>query len=176
VDNEARFRTVIEANRDRIYRICCCYLQDEDERQDVCQEVMIRIWRRLSGFQGRSQLSTWIYRITVNSCFDHLRATQRRNCLIQETPAGDPPTCTAHAFDPDQALEDDVRHLHECIRRLPTIEKALISLYLEDLNTREMAAVLGISEGNVRVKLHRTRKRLRNLWESNAHGSQRNQE
>ena len=171
MDKDAQFKAVIEANRDRIYRICCCYVHDEDERQDVCQEVMVHIWRSLSDFQGRSQLSTWIYRVTVNTCFDHLRAAQRRNNLIEERPAEDAAPCAAAAFEPDQTLEDDVRHLHECIRRLPTPEKALISLYLEDVDTREMAAILGISEGNVRVKLHRTKKRLKDLWEASQHGS-----
>ena len=170
MDKDSQFRAVIEAHRDRIYRICCCYVHDEEERQDVCQEVMVHVWRRLSDFEGRAQVSTWIYRVTVNTCIDHLRAAQRRNRLIEEEPAGDPPTGADTAFEPDQALEDDVQHLHECIRRLPTLEKALISLYLEDLDTREMAAVLGISEGNVRVKLHRTRKRLKALWEASQDG------
>ena len=171
MDKDEQFKAVIEANRDRIYRISCCYVQDEHERQDVCQEVTVHIWRSLSDFRGRSQLSTWIYRVTVNTCLDYLRAAQRRNRLIDERLAEDTPTCDVATSEPDHELEDDVRHLHECIRRLPTLEKALMSLYLEDLGTREMAAVLGISEGNVRVKLHRTKKRLKDLWEGSQHGS-----
>ncbi|MBN2133130.1 MAG: RNA polymerase sigma factor [Sedimentisphaerales bacterium] len=171
MDRDGQFKAVIEANRDRIYRVCCCYVHDDHERQDVCQEVMVHVWRNLSDFRGRSRLSTWIYRITVNTCLDHLRATQRRNRLIDERLAEDTPTCAVATFELDHELEDDVRRLHECVRLLPTFEKALISLYLEDLGTREMAAVLGISEGNVRVKLHRTKKRLKNLWEGNQHGS-----
>ncbi|UCD28853.1 MAG: RNA polymerase sigma factor [Planctomycetota bacterium] len=171
MDKDAQFKAVIAANRDRIYRICCCYVHDEDERQDVCQEVMVHIWRSLSNFQSRSQLSTWIYRVTVNTCLDNLRVAQRRNRLIEERLPGDEQEKYIAAFEPDKALEDDVRHLHECIRRLPTLEKALISLYLEDLDTREMASVLGISEGNVRVKLHRTKKRLKDLWEQSENGS-----
>ena len=171
MDKDAQFKAVIEANRDRIYRICCCYVHDEDERRDVCQEVMVHIWKSLSDFQGRSRLSTWIYRVTVNTCLDHLRAARRRNCLIEERLPEDTRVFDIATFEPDQALEDDVRHLHECIRRLPPLEKTLISLYLEDVDTREMAAILGISEGNVRVKLHRTKKRLKDLWEGSQHGS-----
>jgi RNA polymerase sigma-70 factor (ECF subfamily) len=171
VDKDAQFKAVIESNRDRIYRICCCYVHDENERQDVFQEVMVQIWRSLSNFQSRSQISTWIYRVTVNTCLDNLRAVQRRNRLIEERLPEDEQNNDIAAYEPDQTLEDDVRHLHECIRRLPTLDKALISLYLEDLDTREMAAVLGIAEGNVRVKLHRTKKRMKDLWEVSQHGS-----
>lgn len=170
-DRDARFKAVIEANEDRIYRVCCCYVRDEDERQDVCQEVMAHIWRGLDEFRGESQLSTWVYRVTVNTCIDHLRAAKRRNRLTEGSPQGDPPTDAVAVFYPEQALEDDVQYLHECVRRLPSLDRALISLYLEDLDTREIAAVLGISEGNARVKLHRTKKRLKEIWEAGRHGS-----
>ncbi|UCG17414.1 MAG: RNA polymerase sigma factor, partial [Phycisphaerales bacterium] len=137
MNKDARFKEVIEANRDRIYRISCCYVRDEHERQDVCQEVMVHIWRSLSDFRGRSRPSTWIYRVTVNTCIDHLRAAQRRNRLIEETSTDDADPCAIAAFESDPTLEDDVRRLRECIRRLPTPEKALMSLYLEDLDARE---------------------------------------
>lgn len=163
MDKDAQFKTVIEANRDRIYRICCCYVRGETERQDVCQEVLVHIWRSLPEFQGRSELSTWVYRITVNTCLDHLRVAQRRDRLIDRRAAADACASAAVASEQDPTRTDDVRHLYACIRRLPLVEKTLIALYLDDVTTREMAAILGISEGNVRVKLHRTKQRLKSL-------------
>jgi RNA polymerase sigma factor (sigma-70 family) len=171
VDKDAEFKAVIEANRDRIYRIACCYVRDENVRQDICQEITVHIWRSLSAFQGRSGLSTWVYRITVNTCLDNLRAAHRRSRLVQDGLPEDSEIFAVATREPGPELEDDVRHLHECIRRLPPLEKTLISLYLEDVGTREMAEILGISEGNVRVKLHRTKQRLRDLWEQRNHGS-----
>ncbi len=170
MDRDAQFKAVIEANRDRIYRIACCYVHDENDRQDICQEVTVRVWRSLSRFEGRSELSTWVYRITANTCLDHLRAASRRNRLVQGELPEDDETSAVDSGKPDPWLEDDVRRLHECIRRLPPLEKTLISLYLEDVGTDEMAEILGISSGNVRVKLHRTKQRLRALWEHDNHG------
>jgi len=169
VDQDSQFKAVVEANGDRVYRICCCHIRDEHERQDAYQEVLVHIWRGLSGFDGRSVLSTWIYRITVNTCMGHLRAVRRRNRLIDDRPLDDPGLPTSCVPAADAALEDDVRKLHECVRQLPPVDKTLISLYLEDIDAREIGQILGISEGNVRVRLHRTKEKLRDLWESHGH-------
>jgi DNA-directed RNA polymerase specialized sigma24 family protein len=75
---ETQFQTVLEANQDRIYRICCCYIRDEDERQDVFPEVLLQIWKSLDTFANRSAISTWIFRVAVNVCLGHLRLAQRR--------------------------------------------------------------------------------------------------
>lgn len=175
MDQDSQFKAVVEANGDRIYRICCCHIRDEHERQDAYQEVLVRIWRGLPGFNGRSGLSTWIYRVTVNTCITQLRASQRRNRLIDDRSPDDPEVLPMAAPSSDAALMDDVRRLHECIRQLPAIEKALVSLYLEDVDTPEMAEILGTSEGNVRVRLHRTKQRLKDLWENKEHEPRRHQ-
>lgn len=175
MDKDTRFKAVIEANQDRIYRICCCHVRDEHERQDAFQEVLVHLWRNLPGFKGRSELSTWIYRVTVNTCISHLRAARRRNRLLDNRPVDDPETPRSTAPAAEANVADDVRRLHECICQLQPLEKTLISLYLEDLDTREMGAILGISEGNVRVRLHRTKQRLKDLWENDDHGLQQHQ-
>ena len=111
--------------------------------------------------------------VRVRAVYDteSTKTTGLVNRLIEERPAKENgPTSTVAACESDLTLEDDVRHLHDCICRLPVFEKTLISLYLEDLGTSEMAAILGISEGNVRVKLHRTKKLLKDLWEENNNG------
>jgi RNA polymerase sigma-70 factor, ECF subfamily len=164
VDQDAQFKGVIEAHRDRIYRIACCYLRDENDRQDICQEVTVHIWRSLAAFQGRSGLGTWVYRIAVNTCLDHVRAARRRSRVMQDGLPEESEVSAGTACESGPELEDDVRQLHECVRRLPPLQRTLISLYLEDVGTREMAEILGISEGNVRVKLHRAKQAVRDLW------------
>lgn len=176
MDQDSQFKAVVEANGDRVYRICCCHIRDEHERQDAYQEILVRIWRGLSSFDGRAELSTWLYRIAVNTCIIHLRAAQRRTRLIDDRPLDDLGTPLLSVPAADAALEDDVRKLHECVRRLPPVDKTLISLYLEDIDARAIGAILGISEGNVRVRLHRTKERLKELWESNEHEPRRYEE
>lgn len=172
MDKEARFRAAIEENKDRIYRICCCYVSAEDERKDVYQNVLINIWRSLDRFEGKSGIGTWIYRITVNSCLGHLRTEQRRRKMFENDPGIDA-RIAPEADRPLEGMEtsSDVQRLYACIDKLRPVERALVSLYLEEIDAREMAQILGISETNVRVKLHRIKKALREMWEEEYHGT-----
>lgn len=172
MDRETQFRAVLEANQDRIYRICCCYIRDEDERQDVFQDVLLQIWKSWNTFANRSAISTWIFRVAVNVCLGHLRLARRRNRVFtkETADATDPATVGVSASDNARQMDDDLRHLYACIQQLPDLDKTLVSLFLEDASCREIAEVIGISENNVRVKLHRVKKSLKQLWEKTDDG------
>jgi RNA polymerase sigma factor (sigma-70 family) len=172
MDKDSIFRAAIESNKDRIYRVCCCYVSDEDERKDVYQDVLVHVWRSLESFEGRSDISTWIYRITVNTCFGYLRSEQRKRKVFDANVRIDDVDVTDESGGEGTGKTDsDVRHLYDCIAKLPMLERTLVSLYLEELSTKQMSDVLGISEANVRVKLHRTKKVLKDLWEEEEHGT-----
>jgi RNA polymerase sigma factor (sigma-70 family) len=173
MDKDSRFKAAIEPNRDRIYRLCCCYVSKEDERKDVYQEVLIHVWQSLDRFEGKSDISTWIYRIAVNTCLGYLRSEQRRRKLFDDNSRVDEMDLPDRNWGEDSGQRDsDVQRLYACIGKLQPLDKTLVSLYLEELNTNEMAVVLGISEVNVRVKMHRIKKLLKDLWEEAGHGSQ----
>jgi RNA polymerase sigma factor (sigma-70 family) len=172
MNKETQFKSAIEANKDRIYRICCCYVREEHERQDVFQEVLIHIWEGLGRFEDKSQISTWIYRIAVNTCLGHIRMQTRRRKVFDGSANVDQETIPDESAsegtpETDQAIDQ----LYDCIDQLLPLEKTLVSLYLEDLSTEQMSEVVGISEGNVRVKLHRIKKKLKEMMEGNGHGS-----
>jgi len=171
VDKDAQFKTVLEANQDRIYRICCCYIREEEERRDVFQDVLLQVWKSLDTFASRSAISTWIYRVTVNVCLGHLRLAQRRRRLFVEetTDAAAAANAARLASAHPSRVENDLRHLYACIQRLSDLDKTLVSLFLEDASSKEMAEVLGISEVNVRVKLHRIKQSLKQHWEKTEH-------
>jgi len=172
MEKEIQFKSVIEENKDRIYRICSCYVRDNDERNDVYQEVLIHIWQSLSKFEGKSQMSTWIYRVTVNTCLGFIRSERRRNKILAGIEEDDLVNIPEQATSEDaDAAEQEVQELYRWISQLGQFEKTLVSLYLEDVNTKEMAEILGISEVNVRVKLHRIKKSLKDKLEENEHGS-----
>jgi RNA polymerase sigma factor (sigma-70 family) len=172
MSKESLYRSAIESNRDRIYRVCCCYVSDRVERNDVYQNVLVHIWQSLEKFEGKSDISTWIYRITVNTCLGFLRSERRRREIFDEnirTAETEMPD-TSHGEEVGE-IDSDIRHLYACIAKLPTLDRTLISLHLEELSTRQMADILGISEANVRVKLHRIKKALKDLWEEDEHGT-----
>jgi len=172
MNKETSYKTAIDANKDRIYRICCCYVRDDDERRDVFQEVLIHIWEGLDRFEEKSQMSTWIYRIAVNTCLGHIRMQTRRRKVFDGSANVDQEAIPDESADEGAAeTEQAVNHLYDCIDQLLPLEKTLVSLYLEDLSTEQMAEVVGISEGNVRVKLHRIKKKLKEMMEGDDHGS-----
>jgi len=107
-------------------------------------------------------MSTWLYRIAVNTCIGMLRTEQRRKRIFE--PAGEraEETLPDHpAPEDDGRLDREVQALYDSINALPAGDKSLMSLYLEDVSSKEMSDVLGISESNVRVKIHRIKKYLR---------------
>jgi RNA polymerase sigma-70 factor, ECF subfamily len=171
MDKDRRYAAFISENRDRIYRICSAYVRDEDTRKDVYQQVLIHIWQSLDSFEGKSQVSTWIYRVAVNTCLSYIKSERRRQRVIlpgddsrqeaQSDPAGE-----EHEKETEKALE----LLFECLDELPLVDRILMSLYLEDLSTREMAEVLDISEANVRVKVHRIKQSLKLAMERKGYG------
>jgi RNA polymerase sigma-70 factor (ECF subfamily) len=160
---ETRFGEIVEEHRHRIYRLCSCYIFDPHDRQDVCQEVLIRIWQNLPSFRGESSLGTWIFRIAVNTSLQHLRSERRRRSAVDESVAPEDLPVEGSNTSPGEK-EEDLRRLHTCISRLPLLERTLVSLSLEEVPSREIAEILGLTEVNVRVRLHRARKRLQELW------------
>jgi RNA polymerase sigma-70 factor (ECF subfamily) len=164
-EKERMFREVIANHRDRIYRLCCGYVKDRDERQDVYQEVLIHVWEGLERFDGRAQIGTWIYRIAVNTCFGFFRSEGRR-LKVFEPGYGEAALGVA-----EETADPEVEHLYRCIGLLAPADRVIVTLYLEDLSTAEIAGVLGTSEGNVRVRLHRVRRKLKELIEEESHGS-----
>ena len=162
---KAQFVAAVEQHRDALYRICCGYVREEADRQDIYQEVLIHIWRSLDTFRGRSRLSTWLYRVAVNTCLGWIRREKRRHLMLERARQEQPTDICPYGAVGGSKWDDSIQHLYLCLARLGPVDRLLISLYLEDLPSAEIAAVLGISEGNVRVKLHRIKHQLREMLE-----------
>ena len=172
MDKESQFQAVLQANSDRIYRICCCYVRDENVRQDVFQTVLLHLWESLETFQGGSQISTWIFRIAVNTCLGYLRTQRREQRWLTEVGGQAEHASTPVAPAPVEtcAARDDIERLYDCLHQLPPLDRMVVSLSLEEAGTQEIAEVLGVSPGHARVKLHRAQKALREIWERTSDG------
>jgi len=166
---ELRFAAVVEQHRDALYRVCCAYVLDEADRQDIYQEALVHVWKSLDTFRGESNLGTWIYRVAVNTCLGWLRREKRRRQMLER--AREEQSSVAPEVEPrtPTASGENLQQLYACIARLAPVDRLLVSLYLEEMDSAEMASVLGISEGNVRVKLHRIKQQLRQMWEKEAY-------
>ena len=165
LDKDARFVSAVERHRDALYRVCCAYVRDEADRQDIYQEVLIHIWKSLDTFRGQSNLGTWMYRIAVNTCLGWLRHEKRRCHMMGKALEEQPPDAAGAGQAATTTADENLQQLYGCIARLAPVDRLLVSLYLEEMQSAEIGAVLGISDGNVRVKLHRIKNQLREMWE-----------
>ena len=172
MDKESFFKEAVEANQDRIFRICCCYALDPEDRRDMYQDTLIHIWNGLRTFREGAPVSSWVCRIAVNTCLDHVRSCARRKRLLGKRISGEAEGELENlpAREPSPA-DDRVRSLYGAIERLPLADKALISLYLEDLSSADIAGITGLSEGNARVRIHRVKNALKSMMNEVDHGT-----
>lgn len=149
------FEEIFRKNRDRVYRLCCMYSEDADLRKDLMQDIFIRVWENLDSFRGEASMGTWIYRIALNTCLTHVR-TLKRSVLVKPLPDN----FDLEDVEPNREKEQYFDFFIHCVNQLPAFERTLISLYLEDISGKEIAAITGLSEANVRVKIHRIKEHL----------------
>ncbi len=162
---EEQFKKIVAENSDRITRICRYYNPDKEDQKDMYQEILVNIWNSLDKFRGESAISTWIYRIAVNTSLSFTGKAFRFMKLQVSTDQQN----LNILFEEDD-LEDKLRkeanleQLQNQLNLLSVIDKALISLVLEGLSMREIADIIGLTEPNVKVKIHRIKEELaRNL-------------
>jgi RNA polymerase sigma-70 factor (ECF subfamily) len=147
----------------RLYRICKGYLRDEAEIEDVMQDTYINAFQHLSSFAGRSQFSTWIIRIAINECLQRLKRIHRMDSL--DTHEENSKVMNIQHIDPEkQTLNRELKELLEsAISQLPEKYRSIfIMREVEKMSTEETSAVLDLTESNVKVRLNRAKKLLRN--------------
>jgi len=140
------FEEVYKTFSPKVFRLCMGYVNDADWAKDLVQETFIAIWKNLAKFRNESSVSTWVFRIATNNC---LRSLQRENKVIKsELPV--------QLEDKIEYKQDDkIEFLYTCISELEETDRIIISLVLEDIPQAEIASVVGLSDANVRVKVHR---------------------
>ncbi|CAM4052694.1 RNA polymerase sigma-70 factor, ECF subfamily [Pedobacter westerhofensis] len=135
----------------QIYRICMGYTNNSEQAKDLVQETFIGIWKGLPAFRQQSHIGTWIFRIATNNC---LRAME----VARRMPQSDLPFDLAEQRE--ESPEEKLVFLYRCIGELEETDRIIISLVLEDLPQAQIAEIIGLSNVNVRVKVHRIKEKL----------------
>ena len=154
---EKEFLDMIEAQKRTIYKVCYMYANDQDDLNDLFQETVLNLWKGFPNYRGDSKLTTWVYRIAMNTCITYLRHENHRPQTVPMT------ANVASQMAADEDTEARLQELYRLINRLGRLERALILLWLEERSYQEMADILGLSKANVAVKLNRIREKLRNM-------------
>lgn len=145
---------IIETHQAKIFKTCLGFTGNAEEAKDLVQEVCIHLWQGLEKFRQDANISTWIYRVTVNTCLMYKR--KRKVETVALSTIKEMPTKKEEA----SMVEEEVKLLQQFIVALPEKERIIIILYLENLSYEEIAAVTGISTNYIGVKINRTKKIL----------------
>ena len=152
---EKHFLEMIQQHEQTIYTICYMFSQDKDEVDDLYQDILLQLWQGYDTFEGRSDIRTWIYWVSLNYCINFQRKQKREREQKELLPR----------WNPDESLERklQVKQLYQRINALGLVDRSVVLLWLEGLSYEEIAAILGISVKNVSFKLVRIREQLKSM-------------
>jgi RNA polymerase sigma-70 factor (ECF subfamily) len=154
---------LVANNGPRLLKICRVYAWSRADQDDLYQEMLFQLWRALPNLREEAHADTWLYRIALNTAVSFVRKDKLRRTRIisaSDQPIHDVPDTQSHQ---NSDSDEKFARLARAISQLNPTEKALITLFLEDLSYEQIAAVLGVTENNVGVMLHRAKKKLSTL-------------
>ena len=151
---EQEFTNLVNEHKATIYTACYMFSKDEDEVNDLFQDILINLWRGIDAFKGDSKVSSWIYRVSLNTCISAERKkripTERLDLNID-------------LYEDNDADTKQIQMLHKRVHRLRPFDRAIVLLWLEGLPYDEIGAIVGISAKYVSVRLTRIREELKNM-------------
>ena len=152
-DLEKDFMDMVRHNERIIYKVVSFYADIDQSVSDLYQEVVLNLWKAYPSFRGESKVSTWIYRISLNTCITFSRRSKRSISYTD---------LVIDISDiPDE--DDNIKELYRLINKLGKIEKALVLLYLDEKPYREIAEITGLTVTNVATKLNRIKDKLKKM-------------
>lgn len=154
-DKEKEFAQIIREHKRQIYTVCYMFSKDVDEVADLFQEILINMWKGFLSFRGNSSISTWIWRISLNTCINASKKRGRFETIPLDM-----------NINPYEDIDEDalqIRQLYARINKLGLVDRSIILMWLENLSYEEIGAILGISVKNVSVKLVRIREKLKQM-------------
>lgn len=162
---EEAFIDLINTHRGIVFKVCNLYCHDKEDQRDLFQEVVLQLWKSFPSFRNESLITTWMYRVALNTAISHFRKESKK-----------PERKTISSADlqiPDLSNkteeDENLGLLKEAIQQLTKIEKAIIMLYLEEKSYEEISIIIGITHSNVGVKINRIKIKLEKIIKSANH-------
>ena len=157
MDDES-FVKIIKNNKRIIYKVINTYCNDEDDKKDLEQEIIIQLWKALQSYNDNFQLSTWIYRIAMNVSISFYRSNLNRKS--RTTSINESIFQEIESVNNDYQENEHRRLLHVFIQQLDEFNREILILYLDDYSYKEIAEIVGITESNVGTKINRIKKKM----------------
>ena len=156
---QTQFLQRIGENKGILFKICKIYEDNAEDRDDLLQEMILQLWIAYDSFRGESKFSSWMYRVALNTAIVFFKRQKRRPDDVPLHYDMEQPEELSNAGE----KEEQLAVFYKAVRQLSKVEKALIYLYMEDQPYNEIAAHLGITEGNLRVRLNRVKNKLKEI-------------
>ncbi|MEE1168921.1 MAG: sigma-70 family RNA polymerase sigma factor [Alistipes sp.] len=153
---EKEFTQVVHEHKSTIYTVCYMFSQDEDQVADLFQEILVNLWRGFASFRNESNIKTWIYRVSLNTCITAERKHKRRSNTERLN-------LDINLFSDADDDTRQIRLLQKRISRLSHFDRAIVLLWLENMSYEEIGAIVGITAKNVSVRLYRIKEQLKNM-------------
>jgi RNA polymerase sigma-70 factor (ECF subfamily) len=162
------FAYLVDSYKDMVYSLAYKMTKNKEESEEISQDTFIKAYKNLNKFKGESKFSTWLYRIAYHTCLDQIKKNKNNNTTfeIHEVTLNQ----IQSADDILQGIErrERAKIMDECLLRLPEEERSILWMfYYDELSLKEIIEVTSLTEANVKVKLHRARKRLLTIVEEN---------
>lgn len=153
---ELQFTKMVEEYRKTIYTVCYFFSKDTEEVNDLFQEILINLWKGFPKFRGESDIRTWIWRVSLNTCSNQKR---RKDGRVQTVPL----SVDIDLYNDDDLHSRQIQMLYDRINRLDVFDKAIILLWLENMTYQDIASVVGISTAAVTTRLFRIKEQLKSM-------------
>jgi RNA polymerase sigma-70 factor (ECF subfamily) len=159
---EKEFAQLIKDNQGLIIKVSRLYTNSLEDEEDLFQEIVLQLWRSYDSFKGNSKISTWMYRVALNTAITLFRKKSK------SLPTNELDINHTDYIEDDDEKQQQVSLLYTVIKTLPNVERAIVMMYLDDLPYKDIAENLGITEVNARVKMNRLKKTLKEQMEKYA--------
>jgi len=159
---QADFIEIVEENKKLIYKVSHMYCDQADDVKDLFQDIISNLWTAYPTFQQKSKVSTWIYRVSLNTAITWLRESTKHSKRIEYT--NWIPDMTNET---DHTIDELYEQLYSAIDSLGNVDKAIILLFLDDTSYDEIAEIIGLTKTNVATKISRIKQKLKNHLSNN---------
>lgn len=160
--DKCHFIQIINDNKGTIRSLCKAYYMDKEDQKDAFQDIILQLWKSFESFQGKSKINTWIYRVTLNTLLNKKRKEEK--LLYTEPVDIMQSVCTPKA-------DDNLELLYIVIHSLKDIDKAIVILYLEGYQNKEIAEMIKLSSTNVTTRFNRLKTHLKMKFNNNSHAA-----
>ena len=162
--NIQAFSVLVEKYRKMVYTLALKLLKRPEDAEEMAQDTFIKAFQKLDSYEGKSKFSTWIYSITYNACISELRKRRIDFKSLEEQRFSDQDEMKMHDYYSENKKEDQEKYLNLALSKLPEDDQVLVTLYYyEDQSMDEISEITGLTVSNIKVKIHRARKKMYSL-------------